>query len=62
MAMIPSFFNNRSRDIIFDPLFSFDPFKDFSFPSSSLVPSREFSFHQHSHRLERDPRSPCLQS
>ncbi|KAL9371508.1 hypothetical protein Peur_036648 [Populus x canadensis] len=42
MAMIPSFFNNRSRDIIFDPFSSFDPFKDFPFPSSSLI-SRENS-------------------
>jgi HSP20 family protein len=38
MAMIPSFFNNRSRDIIFDPFSSFDPFKDFPFPSSPLIP------------------------
>ncbi|KAJ6670775.1 HEAT-SHOCK PROTEIN 20 FAMILY MEMBER [Salix viminalis] len=44
MAMIPSFFNNRSRDIIFDPLFSFDPFKDFPFPSSSLVPRENSAF------------------
>uniref|UniRef100_A0A6N2L2J3 SHSP domain-containing protein n=1 Tax=Salix viminalis TaxID=40686 RepID=A0A6N2L2J3_SALVM len=44
MAMIPSFFNNRSRDIIFDPLFSFDPFKDFPFPSSPLVPRENSAF------------------
>ncbi|KAJ6905148.1 18.1 kDa class I heat shock protein-like [Populus alba x Populus x berolinensis] len=44
MAMIPSFFNNRSRDIIFDPFFSFDPFKDFPFPSSSLIPRENSAF------------------
>ncbi|EEF41874.1 heat-shock protein, putative [Ricinus communis] len=44
MAMIPSFFGNP-RSNIFDPFSSFDlwdPFKDFPFPSSSLV-SRENS-------------------
>ncbi|KAJ6952482.1 17.3 kDa class I heat shock protein-like [Populus alba x Populus x berolinensis] len=35
MAMIPSFFDSR-RGTIFDP-FTWDPFKDFPFPSSSLV-------------------------
>ena len=35
MAMIPSFFDNR-RGTIFDP-FTWEPFKGFSFPSSSLV-------------------------
>ncbi|KAJ6859080.1 hypothetical protein NC652_041395 [Populus alba x Populus x berolinensis] len=35
MAMIPSFFDNR-RGTIFDP-FTWEPFKDFPFPSSSLV-------------------------
>uniref|UniRef100_A0A6N2LUN7 SHSP domain-containing protein n=1 Tax=Salix viminalis TaxID=40686 RepID=A0A6N2LUN7_SALVM len=35
MAMIPSFFDNR-RGTIFDP-FTWEPFKDFPFPPSSLV-------------------------
>jgi len=35
MAMIRSFFDNR-RGTIFDP-FAWEPFKDFPFPSSSLV-------------------------
>jgi HSP20 family protein len=48
MAMIPSFFNNRrDSSIIFDP-FSFfeawDPFKDFPFPSSSLIPRENSAF------------------
>ncbi|KAL4319361.1 hypothetical protein GQ457_18G017670 [Hibiscus cannabinus] len=36
MAMIPSFFGNRRSSSIFDPfsLDVWDPFKDFSFPSS----------------------------
>ncbi|KAF9661607.1 hypothetical protein SADUNF_Sadunf19G0086500 [Salix dunnii] len=35
MALIPSFFDNR-RGTIFNP-FAWEPFKDFPFPSSSLV-------------------------
>ncbi|KAJ9146733.1 hypothetical protein P3X46_028964 [Hevea brasiliensis] len=45
MAMIPSFFGNP-RSSIFDPFSSFDlwdPFKDFQFPSSSLIISGENS-------------------
>ncbi|KAF2311925.1 hypothetical protein GH714_027421 [Hevea brasiliensis] len=45
MAMIPSFFGDR-RSSIFDPFNSFDlwdPFKDFSFPSSFSIISRENS-------------------
>ncbi|EEF41894.1 17.3 kDa class I heat shock protein [Ricinus communis] len=45
MAMIPSFFGNP-RSSIFDPFSSFDlwdPFKDFPFPSSSSLVSRENS-------------------
>ncbi|OAY57795.1 17.3 kDa class I heat shock protein [Manihot esculenta] len=43
MAMIPSFFGNP-RNSIFDPLNAFDlwdPFKDFPFPSSSSIISRD---------------------
>ncbi|XP_038712229.1 17.5 kDa class I heat shock protein [Tripterygium wilfordii] len=42
MSLIPSFFNNR-RNSVFDPfsLDVWDPFKDFTFPSTSL--SRENS-------------------
>ncbi|KDP42160.1 hypothetical protein JCGZ_02890 [Jatropha curcas] len=45
MALIPSFFGN-SRSSIFDPFSAFDvwdPFKDFPFPSSSSIVSRENS-------------------
>ncbi|KAF2311928.1 hypothetical protein GH714_027428 [Hevea brasiliensis] len=44
MAMVPSFFGTRSS--IFDPFNSFDlwdPLKDFPFPSSSSILSRENS-------------------
>ncbi|KAJ4829783.1 hypothetical protein Tsubulata_040855 [Turnera subulata] len=45
MALIPSFFGNQ-RSSIFDPfsaLDSWDPFRDFTFPSSSSLISRENS-------------------
>ncbi|KDP46581.1 hypothetical protein JCGZ_08553 [Jatropha curcas] len=45
MALIPSFFGN-SRSSILDPFSAFDvwdPFKDFPFPSSSSIVSRENS-------------------
>ncbi|KDP42168.1 hypothetical protein JCGZ_02898 [Jatropha curcas] len=45
MALLPSFFGN-SRSSIFDPCSAFDvwdPFKDFPFPSSSSIVSRENS-------------------
>ncbi|KAH7516847.1 hypothetical protein ACOSQ2_025298 [Xanthoceras sorbifolium] len=35
MAMIPSFFGNQRNNSLFDP-FSWDPFRDFRFPSNSL--------------------------
>ncbi|KAF9665629.1 hypothetical protein SADUNF_Sadunf16G0142900 [Salix dunnii] len=48
MAMIPSLFNNRrGSSLIFDPFSSFeawDPFKDFPFPSSSLIPRENSAF------------------
>ncbi|KAJ4827768.1 hypothetical protein Tsubulata_020869 [Turnera subulata] len=45
MALIPSFFGNQ-RSSIFDPfsaLDSWDPFRDFGFPSASSLISRENS-------------------
>ncbi|KAJ6762114.1 17.8 KDA CLASS I HEAT SHOCK PROTEIN-LIKE [Salix koriyanagi] len=42
MAMIPSFFDNR-RGTIFDP-FTWEPFKDFPFPPSSLVSHENSAF------------------
>ncbi|KAJ9175156.1 hypothetical protein P3X46_013735 [Hevea brasiliensis] len=46
MAMVPRFFGNPRSSSIFDPFYSFDlrdPFKDFPFPSSSSIISRENS-------------------
>ncbi|KAF2294450.1 hypothetical protein GH714_011517 [Hevea brasiliensis] len=46
MAMAPRFFGNPRSSSIFDPFYSFDlrdPFKDFPFPSSSSIISRENS-------------------
>ena len=42
MAMIPSFFDSR-RGTIFDP-FTWEPFKDFPFPPSSLVSHENSAF------------------
>ncbi|XP_037491401.1 17.3 kDa class I heat shock protein-like [Jatropha curcas] len=55
MALIPSFFGN-SRSSIFDPFSSFDvwdPFKDFPFPSSSSIVSRENSAFINLRNVER---------